>query len=130
VKQYQNSVSSNPSPGCFPKHSSKPLSHCSHSEQVSSRHSIEKPPPHHTAFLPVEVGEMPPLISCGESLVSYSESLMPRDESLMPRDASRIEIVTQSGLVLRFPGETTLDVLAGLVRQLESALVLPAQSLC
>jgi len=116
VKQYQNDVRSNRSQkskstlshptgqtsSCQPKQS---LSQSSHSAKALSRC---------TTFLPVEVGEMP-LISSGESLM---------------RDASKIEIVTPSGLVLRLPGETALDVLAGLVRQLESVSVPPAQSLC
>ena len=83
----------------------KPLPHCSRSAKASSRHSGEKPPSRCTTFLPVEVGEVSSLVSCGESLI--------------PCDASRIEIVTPSGLVLRLPGETALEVLAGLVRQLE-----------
>jgi transposase-like protein len=50
-----------------------------------------------TAFLPLQVegGEMP----------SFAET--------------RIEIITPNGLILRLPGETALEVLAGLVRQLE-----------
>ena len=115
VKQYQNDVRSNRS-----QTSKSPLSQLAgqsssrHSAKPSSRPSIEKPQSRHTTFLPVEVGEISPLVSHGESLIS-------RSELLMPCDASRIEIVTPSGLVLRFPGTTSLDVLACLVRQLESA---------
>ncbi|MCL2623220.1 MAG: hypothetical protein FWD31_06075 [Planctomycetaceae bacterium] len=84
-----------------------------HFVKPSSQPSIAKPPSLRTTFLPVEVGEIPSLVSQGESLISCGESLMPHGEL-------RIEIVTPSGLVLRLPGETALDVLAWLVRQLES----------
>ena len=141
VKQYQNDVRSNrsltPSPKSSPSHppnhsssrspkhspkSKSTLPHptgqpssCQHKKPQSHCSRSAKPPSHRTTFLPIEVGEIP---------------LVSRSESLMPCDASRIEIVTPSGLVLRLPGETALDVLACLVRQLESAFVPPAQSLC
>ena len=122
VKQYQEDVRSNHS-----QKSKSTLSHpigqtssCQHKEPLSQCSRSVKPPSRCTTFLPVEVGEIPPLIS-------HDESLIPCSESLMPRGESRIEIVTPNGLTLRFPGETALDVLAGLVRQLETALLPPAQ---
>ena len=125
VKQYQNDVRSNRPPNHSSNRSSESsrshspkskstLSHltgqassCQHKKPLSQCSRSVKASPRCTTFLPIEVGEM-------SSLVSH-------DELLMPRDESRIEIVTPSGLVLRFPGETALDVLAYLVRQLESA---------
>ena len=146
VKQYQNAVRSNHSLPPSPKFS--PIHPPHHSSSRSPKHSPKskstlphptvpgyscqpkkplpycsrsaKPPSRCTTFLPVEVGEVSSFVSCSESLASCNESLM-------PRDASRLEIVTQSGWVLRLPGETALDVLAGLVHQLESASVPPAQ---
>ena len=85
----------------------------SHPLVKSSRRSAE-PSSLRTTFFPVEVGEIP-------SMISHNESLMLCAESLMSHGKSKIEIVTPNGLTLRLPGETALDVLADLVRQLESA---------
>jgi hypothetical protein len=91
-------------------HSGQALSHFS--AKSSSLPSVESP----SSFLPAEVvdSEMSPLIS--------------QDPSLLPHRETMIGIVARNGLTLRFPvvvlpalSETALDVLADLVRRLESS---------
>ena len=116
VKQYQNSVPpqhsslSHPTGQASSRQHTKPLSHCSQSANASLCHSAESSLSPSMHFLPLEVvdGVTAPLHSSVKT-------------GIASRTVASIEIVTPSGLTLRFPSETSLDILPHLVRQLETA---------
>ena len=73
---------------------------------------------HRKSFTPPPMTQSP---SSGKSSLSRTTFLPLQVEGAeMPSFAeSRIEIVTPSGLTLRFPGDTSPDLLIGMIRRLE-----------
>lgn len=124
VKQHQNSVPpqhsslSHPTGQASSCQHTKPLSHCSQSANASLCHSSESSLPPPTHFLPLEVVDVGtvPLHSSGTAPLHSTIKT-----GIASRTVASIEIVTPGGLILRFPSETSLDILSHLVRQLEAA---------